>query len=159
MKIIKPNLIINRYNELTYDQLKKEGITLLICDIDNTLVGYDEALPNEEVKFFIKSLNDIKVILVSNNVEERCRIFSKPLNIDYIAFAQKPTKKAYLQILKQYPNEKIACLGDQIFTDIVGGNRFKLYTIKTAPIKEKDSFVTLFSRTLEKLLKPIWSKK
>lgn len=159
MKIIKPNLIINRYNELTYDQLKKEGITLLICDIDNTLVGYDEALPNEEVKFFIKSLNDIKVILVSNNVEERCRIFSKPLNLDYIAFAQKPTKKAYLQILKQYPNEKIACLGDQIFTDIVGGNRFKLYTIKTDPIKEKDSLVTLFSRTLEKLLKPIWSKK
>ncbi len=159
MRIIRPNLIINRYNELTYEILKKEGITLLVCDIDNTLVGYDEALPNEEVKAYLESLKEIKVILVSNNVEERCKRFAQPLGLEYIAFAQKPTKKAYNQILKKYSNEKIACLGDQIFTDVVGGNRFKFYTVKTAPIKEKDSFVTIFSRTLENILKPIWSRK
>lgn len=158
MRIIKPNKIVKRFDEANYEMLKKAGITLLVCDIDNTLVGYDEALPSELVFNYIKSLKDIKVVLVSNNVDERCKIFAQPLNLPYIAFAQKPTKKAYLQILKQYPNEKIACLGDQIFTDVVGGNRFNLYTIKTDPIKEKDSFVTLFSRTLEKILKPIWSK-
>lgn len=160
MRLLKPNKFVKRFDEADVALLKSQGITLLICDIDNTLVAHDEVYPSEEAKSYIESLinNEIKVVFVSNNYEQRVKTFAEVFSLPYIAFAKKPLKKAYRKILKQYPNEKIACLGDQIMTDVIGGNRMKFYTIKTEPLVERDLTSTKLNRQLEKLLRKYWEE-
>ena len=48
---------------------------------------------------------------------------------------------------------EIAVVGDQIFTDILGANRCKMYSILVEPIEEKDIFITLLKRPIEKYIK------
>ena len=43
----------------------------------------------------------------------------------------------------------IAVIGDQIFTDIIGGNRCKMYTILVDPISTRELFITAIKRGLE----------
>ena len=41
-------------------------------------------------------------------------------------------------------------IGDQLFTDMFGGNRLGIYTILVDPISKKDFILTKFTRYLEK---------
>ena len=60
--------------------------------------------------------------------------------------------KKVQRILQEKP-ENIAIVGDQIFTDIVGGNRCKMFTILVDPIAERDIWITLLKRPLENFIK------
>ena len=56
--------------------------------------------------------------------------------------------------------ENIAVVGDQIFTDIIGGNRSKMFTILVEPRdKEKDYWYTAWKRPIEKVIKKKYMKK
>ncbi len=160
MKLLKPNKFVNHFSELTAEFLLANKFTLLVCDIDNTLVAHDEKLPSLEAKKYIDSLlqKQIKVVFMSNNYEERVKTFSEVFNLPYIAFAKKPLKKSYKKLLEKYPNENIICLGDQIMTDVIGGNRMHFYTVKTKPLFEKDLFSTKINRKIEKLLQKYWEE-
>lgn len=161
MSILRPNKFVAHFREVTPALLSQNQISLYLCDIDNTLVAHDEKKPTEEVIAYLNVIQsaDIKVVLISNNYEERVKLFAEILGVDYFAFAQKPLKKTYLKILKKYPNEKIACIGDQILTDVLGGNRMGFYTIKTEPLVERDLLSTKINRFFERLLKPFWREK
>ena len=50
-------------------------------------------------------------------------------------------------------SENIAIVGDQIFTDIMGGNRCNMFTILVEPINEKDFWYTIWKRPIEKKIK------
>ncbi len=49
-------------------------------------------------------------------------------------------------------------IGDQIFTDIWGGNRLKLLTILVTPIVKKNFIGTFLHRNLEKIIISFWLK-
>lgn len=161
MKLLRPNKFVEKFSDLTVEFIKENHFTLLICDIDNTLVAHDEKYPSQEAMTYIESLVNagIKVVFVSNNYEERVKTFSDVFKLPYVSFAKKPLKKAYKKILKQFPNENIICLGDQILTDVIGGNRMRFYTVKTQPLFEKDLKATKINRAIEKLLKKFWEEK
>ena len=56
--------------------------------------------------------------------------------------------------------ENIAVVGDQIFTDILGANRMKLYPILVEPIiVEKDYLITKIKRPIEKKILEKWQKQ
>ena len=42
--------------------------------------------------------------------------------------------------------------GDQIFTDVLGANRCKMFSILVEPIKEKDILITKIKRPVEKYI-------
>ena len=76
-------------------------------------------------------------------------------------FAKKPLKTGFKKvqdILKEKP-ENIAVVGDQIFTDVVGGNRCKMFTILVEPIAEKDIWITMLKRPIENKIKQKYHKK
>jgi predicted HAD superfamily phosphohydrolase YqeG len=54
-------------------------------------------------------------------------------------------------VLKTAPSET-AVIGDQIFTDVFGGNRLGLYTILVRRIARKEFLGTYISRLAEALL-------
>ncbi|WP_418547925.1 YqeG family HAD IIIA-type phosphatase [Longicatena caecimuris] len=156
LKLFTPNYYIHRYTALRPAFLKEQGIQLLICDIDNTLVPHDVAVPDDEAIAFLKSIQDagIQIVFISNNVEERVATFAKGLNIPFYPFAMKPLPKTYRKMLKDFhvKRDVVAVLGDQLMTDILGANVMRFYTILTAQVVERDHSFTKVNRVFENIV-------
>ena len=156
LKLFTPNYYIHRYTALRPAFLKEQGIQLLICDIDNTLVPHDVAVPDDEAIAFLKSIQDagIQIVFISNNVEERVATFAKGLNIPFYPFAMKPLPKTYRKMLKDFhvKRDVVAVLGDQLMTDILGANVMRSYTILTAQVVECDLSFTKVNRVFENIV-------
>lgn len=156
LKLFAPKKYIKDFRHVDIETLKKENIKLIICDIDNTLVAHDEKHPNSDVYAFVKSVKDsgMKMCLISNNSLERVETFAKDLNLDTFPNARKPLKKTYKKIISTYgiKANEIASIGDQLLTDVFGGNRMGIYTILTIPLYQKDLIWTKINRTLENIV-------
>ncbi|NMA92200.1 MAG: HAD hydrolase-like protein, partial [Firmicutes bacterium] len=76
------------------------------------------------------------------------------LGIPAIWYAIKPRRGAFRRAIKEMglrPGQ-VAVIGDQIFTDILGGNRLGLYTILVTPLCEIEFIWTRLIRRLESLV-------
>lgn len=151
-----PDYYIESYKLLNIEKLKENGIKLLICDIDNTLVPHDQQHMDEDAKAFLEKViaSGLEVVLVSNNTKERVDLFAKDHHISTYPFAKKPLKKTYRVMLQEYPYQpnQVAALGDQLLTDIFGGNRMGFYTILTNPLVKKDLSFTKINRFFEMII-------
>ena len=86
---------------------------------------------------------------------------AEKLNLPYFNLATKPFKRGFKKAIKLL-NEKeanIAAVGDQIFTDVIGANRCKLYSILVKPIAKKDLLVTKIKRPLENMIIKTYLRK
>lgn len=152
-----PNLYLNNVQEITIGMLIKNKIKALILDIDNTLIDYNKNL-SEEIVNWSKQLQGqgIKMYILSNtNKKEKVKKVAEKLEIPYEIFAKKPFKKGFLKVqqsLKIKP-QNIAVVGDQIFTDILGGNRCAMFTILVDPVDKKDYWYTAWKRPIENKMK------
>lgn len=155
--ILYPNAYLKKVEDITIEFLQKNKMKALILDIDNTLIDYHKNL-SEEVKNWAKELKGqgTKLYILSNtNQKEKVEKVANELEIPYIYFAKKPLKSGFLKIqrkLKEEP-EKIGVVGDQIFTDILGGNRCHMFTILVDPINPKDFWYTAWKRPIENKIK------
>lgn len=158
-----PKLYCKNVTKITPEYLKENNIKALILDVDNTLLDFDlkivDGLENwhEEMK-----KNGIKCIILSNsNKTTKVKMVAELLGIDYIKFALKPLKRGFKIAQKQLniPNENIAVVGDQIFTDVIGANRSKMFSILVEPLAEKDLWMTRFKRPIENLVIKKYLKK
>ena len=155
-KLFLPDYIIENYRELAPSFLLDRGINTLILDIDNTLVTYDDECPTSELYEWFSQLsqNGIKVAFVSNNSKERVDLFNSELS--YIAFSksQKPLVKNIKKAISLLGStcSETALMGDQLFTDMMAGNRLGFLTILVSPIKDKTDVFTKLKRQLEKPL-------
>ena len=79
---------------------------------------------------------------------------ARKLNLPYFYFGTKPLKRGFRKAIKllEEKEENIAAVGDQIFTDVIGANRCKLFSILVKPIAEKDLLVTRIKRPLENMI-------
>lgn len=154
---IYPNAYFNKVEEITIEFLQKHKIKALILDVDNTLIDYHKNL-SEEVKKWAKELKGqgTKLYILSNsNQKEKVEKVANALEIPYMYFAKKPLKYGFLKVQKklQEESEKIGVVGDQIFTDIIGGNRCHMFTILVDPINPKDFWYTAWKRPMENRIK------
>ena len=97
--------------------------------------------------------NNIKAVILSNsNKTEKVKMVADLIGIPYIKFATKPLKRGFkkAQQLLDIPNENIAVVGDQIFTDVIGANRSNMFSILVEPLAEKDLFLTKIKRLLRR---------
>lgn len=161
--ILYPNAHFNNVREITINFLQNNKINALILDVDNTLIDYDKNLSQDTVEWAENlKKNKIKLYILSNtNKQEKVKEVARKLQVDYIYFAKKPMKSGFRRvqkILNEEP-ENIGVVGDQIFTDVVGGNRCKMFTILVEPIAEKDIWITLIKRPIENAIKKRYIKK
>lgn len=154
--IFYPKAYYNNVKEITIDFLRENNINALILDVDNTILDFDRIIPDGVIEWCedLKKQN-IKFCIVSNtNKAKKVRYVAEKLNLPYFYFAKKPLKfgfKKAKRILEEEP-ENIAAVGDQIFTDVVGANRCKMFSILVDPIKKKDIFITKLKRPIEKYI-------
>lgn len=161
--ILYPNAYFNKVEQITIQFLQKNKLKALILDIDNTLIDYNKNLA-ESVVQWAKELKGqgVKLYILSNsNNKQKIETVANTLKIPYEYFAKKPLKSGFIKVQKKL-NEKpenIGVVGDQIFTDIIGGNRAKMFTILVDPINEKDYWYTAWKRPLENKIKKNYTQK
>lgn len=135
----------------------------MILDIDNTLEPYENPKPGEKVKSWITELNanGIKTAIVSNNDEERVRIFNEDFGMPAYAKSGKPFKKNILRALEamDVKKEETAFIGDQIFTDVFGAHNAGIIAFLVPPIRDRKDLLTKFKRLLEKPIMKIYTKR
>lgn len=153
---LKPDYYYPDIFSIDLDQLSSRGVRGIISDIDNTIVAWSEEELLKEVFDWFADLKerDFKVCLVSNGTGRRVGYFSRELGIPAVGQAIKPAKRAFRQAREKLglAPEEIAVIGDQIFTDILGGNRMGFQTILVDPLSPKEFLTTRFVRSLEKLV-------
>jgi len=134
--------------------LKKKGIKGIITDLDNTLVAWDvkDATPEVIQWFSQMKESDIKITIISNNKLERVKVFSEPLGTPFVYSARKPLTRAFKKVSNemQLKNEEIVVIGDQVLTDVLGGNLAGFYTILVVPIVQTDGKITRINRKVER---------
>lgn len=154
--ILYPKIYLKNVKEITKELINKYEIQAIILDVDNTLISYDRQLL-KGVDKWCQNLkkHGIKFCILSNsNKKEKVKKVAESLEIEWINFGKKPLKLGFnkaQKILQVEPN-KIAVVGDQIFTDILGANRCKMISILVEPIEEKDIFITRLKRPIEQLI-------
>lgn len=152
MKIFIPKMYQKNIFIINYNKLKQAGIKLLIFDLDNTLGSIDETVINEDTSNFLTNLaTNFQIVIASNSKKKRVSKFCSGLNIPFYTFSLKPTKKSFIKIKNDYNLDynKMAIIGDQILTDIFGGNRLGIYTILVDPL-DIDFKVSKINRLIEK---------
>ena len=143
MRKLYPDLQLESIGQIDFSALKQLGIRGLLLDIDNTLVSYQDRYPTTKVQTFLQKAKKagMAVAFLSNNSYERVEIFARGLAIPYLHKAKKPMRGGYLSLARELGLRpaQIAVVGDQIFTDIYGGNRCGMYTILVSPIAAKEN--------------------
>lgn len=162
MKIFVPDSYYRDVYDIDYDKLYKKNIKCIMFDLDNTLALIDEGVPPIKVVNFIKKLNKrFDTYIVSNNNKTRIEKFCSYFDSTFVSFALKPLSKGFRTIrkLKNYDKREMCIVGDQLMTDILGGNRFGCYTILVDPLGKKDLKITSLNRFLENIILKRLSKK
>ncbi len=160
---IYPKAYFHKVEEITIEFLQKNKIKALILDVDNTLIDYQKNL-SKSVEKWAKDLKGqgTKLYILSNtNNKEKVEKVANILGIPYISFAKKPLKSGFLKVqnnLKENP-QNIAIVGDQVFTDVIGGNRCNMFTILVDPIDKKEFWYTGWKRPLEDKIKKNYKNK
>ena len=162
MDIFVPDMYQKSIYDINYKKLKNSGIKCILFDLDNTLVPYTTKEPSKKIKdLFAELSNDFKVIIMSNSGKNRLRPFKEKLNVDVAYNSHKPLKTKYKKIFEIYnlKPEEIACVGDQLMTDVFGGNRMGLTTIFINRIGPVEPITTRFNRIWERKLIKHFNKK
>lgn len=157
LKKFLPAAFVEDVFHIRPEHLKERGIKGMIIDLDNTLVAWDRPDATPEIIEWLEGMREagIRVVIVSNNNKLRVAAFSEPIKIPFIAKANKPLGGAFRRALKVLGTrrEETIVVGDQLLTDIFGGNRQKLHTILVSQVAASDAKITTFNRNLESFIK------
>ena len=126
--------------QITGEALARRGFKLLLADLDNTLAPYGVPLPDERLKGWRDDLaaHGVTLFILSNNRHEsRPHLFAEGLDAPYIGHAGKPKTDSFLKAMERMgvTKEQTAIVGDQIFTDVLGGNLAGVSAILVEPIR------------------------
>ena len=156
MSIFHPKYAFHRVYDIPPQWFLDHGISLVLLDVDNTLTTHDNPVPDAMVLNCIDQMQqkNIRLMVLSNNSEARVAPFASRLGIGYIANAAKPLAGALNRALAQMKVEKnkVALVGDQIFTDILCGNFSNVLSIWVEPIELESFPFFKFKRKMEKLV-------
>ncbi|WP_378956350.1 YqeG family HAD IIIA-type phosphatase [Pelosinus sp. sgz500959] len=153
--LLCPSLIIKSLYEIEPQVLHQQGIKGIIFDLDNTIIPWDSPTMSPEMIQWLQELltRGFKICLVSNNMGKRVKTIAGIFGIPFVSRAYKPAKSGFRQALTRMElrEEEVAVVGDQLFTDVLGGNRLGLFTIWVKPLSAKEFIGTRITRRLEKV--------
>lgn len=158
-----PDIYVKSVYELPLAQLKEQGICGLVFDIDNTIAPYDVAEPDDALiaLFHFFRTQGFRLCILSNNNKLRVHRFNKNLKALAVHKAGKPGIRRLRLALKKLglSPENTAIVGGQVFTDMWCGHRAGLTCIFTAPICNRDQWMTKMKRGAEKQVLRVYFRK
>lgn len=138
--LLQPDLVLGEtILALTPERLRQSPLQGMILDVDETLVPFRESSVSDELRDWLTSIKPlVQLWLVSNNTSDtRIRTIAESLDVPYLASALKPSRRKLRQALEamDLPAEKVAMVGDRLFTDVLAGNRLGMFTIWVDPME------------------------
>ncbi|MBQ3058448.1 MAG: YqeG family HAD IIIA-type phosphatase [Clostridia bacterium] len=153
---LKPKIKLEKVTDISIDILNKYGIKALILDVDNTLSTHHGQVLTDGLPEWLETMrkNGIKMTVLSNSNSKRLTPFAKKIGLDFISLGLKPLPFGYLRALKRLGTGKkeTAIVGDQLFTDVVGGNFVGVTTVLLTPIKPETSLRFRCKRRVERFV-------
>lgn len=158
--LFKITAAFERITDITPEFLEKSGIKGLILDLDNTLTTHDNPVPAEGVLDWLDIMkkSGVRLMIVSNNHGERVTPFAEMLRLPFVSEGRKPLTKGFSKAVKKMGlnKEDVAAVGDQIYTDVLGANLFRIKMLYVKPIEHEK---TTFFKVKRRLEKPFLPKK
>jgi len=149
-----PDIYVKSIYYIDYEKLKERGIKCILFNLDNTIAPLSIKKPNKKIKDHFQKLKNMgfKLIIFANSGKTRLKPFKEELEVDCAFSCKKPMRKKFDLILKEYKYNisEVVIVGDNIITDVLGGNKVGITTILVNPISNKEKFVTKLCRICEK---------
>lgn len=154
--MLGPDRFAPRLHDVPLDDLLAAGIRGLIVDLDNTLLGFRETDLCDEHLAWVEEAHarGMRIVMLSNNFSERVNAVAARIAVACIPNALKPLPFGFMRALRALglPRHAVAVVGDQLFTDVLGGKLCGLHTILTEPIEAKDFPITRLFRFFERMM-------
>lgn len=152
--LLKPNIKLHGITDITVEILNKFNIKALLLDVDNTMSTHHGQALTEGLLEWIDRMNKngIKLMVLSNSKRKRIEPFAARISLPFISLGCKPLPTGYLRGVRALGEKRknVAIVGDQIFTDVLGGNLVGVKTVLLTPIKLEDGLSFKIRRNLEK---------
>jgi len=152
----KPTWMVKNIYDLTPAQLRANGIKVILTDLDNTLIAWNNPDGTPELRHWLTLLElaGIRVIVVSNNNRKRVDRAVAPFNLDYIHRALKPLSWGILRALRRWHlnRDEVVMVGDQLLTDVWAAHHSGVRSVLVKPILKSDAWVTKGNRLMEKVV-------
>lgn len=161
--LLKPDVKLDRITEITPEFLNRCGVKALLLDVDNTMSTHHGMELVDGLSDWISNMlnSGIKLSVLSNSLKKRVEPFANRIGLPFISAGLKPLPFGFLRGVKSlgFKRKQVAIVGDQIFTDVLGGNFSGLKTILLTPIKPESSLRFRFKRKLEKAVYKLYKIK
>ncbi len=153
-RLLAPRHRVSGVAALSPARLRAWGIDAVMLDLDNTLVPWGADAPPPDVVAWLATLQQagIAACLVSNSLSGRVRRAARLLGLPVAAGRFKPSAaklRRALAIMGTTP-ARTAMVGDQLFTDVLAGNRLGVPTILVAPLSPREPWRVRLVRALER---------
>ncbi|MHC9532478.1 YqeG family HAD IIIA-type phosphatase [Dellaglioa sp. BT-FLS60] len=159
----KPTWMIESIYDLTPEDLQNHGIKVVMTDLDNTLIAWDNPNGTPELKNWLELIAaaSIPVVVVSNNSHERVEKALEHIGLPFVSRALKPFTKGINQVKNEFKmsNQELVLIGDQLMTDIAAANNAGIKSILVKPLVKSDAWNTKPNRFVEKRIKNHLIKK
>lgn len=153
---LNPDIRLDRITELSPEMLQKRGISALILDVDNTLSTHHGQQLTDGLTDWLELMrkSGVKMTVLSNSTDKRLKPFAEKIGLDYISMGLKPLPIGYMRALRRLGTKRAetAIIGDQLFTDVLGGKLSGVKTVLLTPILPETSLRFRLKRKLEKRL-------
>lgn len=155
-RLLQPDLIVDHLFDIPLEELKQKRIQGIIFDLDNTIIAWSGNEMEADIVSWLHGLKTrgFQIYIVSNSLKNRVKKIADMLRVGYTARAGKPMSGGFFKALQYFSldGERVAVVGDQLLTDVLGGNRIGAFTILVKPLGENEFFTTKLTRKLEKIL-------
>lgn len=153
--MLKPQFMFDNITDISLEFLERQSIKGLLVDVDNTLTtAHASGILKNGVESWIQNMlsNGIKILILSNAKTKRIKPFAQKIGLEFQALSLKPLPFRYIKAAKKIKlkRKEIAIIGDQLFTDILGGNLAGVKTILVTDITPEDKLSFKIRRNLEK---------
>lgn len=160
---MRPHHIINSITDISVDFLKEHNITALLLDVDNTMsVAHADKTLRPGLSSWLSEMKNggISLMILSNAKTARAKLFADSVGLPVVGMAAKPLPFGYLKAAKLLGTDRknIAMVGDQIFTDVLGGRLSGVKTILVTDITPEDKLNFKIKRYFERIMLKRWQK-
>ncbi|MGQ9732048.1 MAG: YqeG family HAD IIIA-type phosphatase [Candidatus Zipacnadales bacterium] len=149
-----PHQAVGRLSDIDLKALQQRGATALLLDLDNTITPWRSLdVPPDIAEWLTRAKRDFRLYIVSNTSKtKRLAILKEKLGLEGIGFVSKPWGMGRAMKRLGVRAAEAVVIGDQLLTDIAGGNFFGCYSILVKPLSSDEFLGTKLMRGVEALV-------
>ncbi len=156
LDLFTPAAQVGHICELDLDWLQRAGVRALLLDLDNTLLAWNHLVLSDEVVDWVQEVlrRGFSICLVSNAPRLRLEVQSVVLGVPMVPSAMKPRRRALRRAMRMLgvTSRETCMIGDQVFTDVLAGNRLGMLTVLVVPLHLQEQWWMHWVRKLERWL-------